>query len=123
MTLASPNSCSSDGYFSDVFDCIGEVCVCNCVCMHTYRHTHTQIWDSQIPLVSTIYSLLYYRIPHKRCPSASQAYLLHQCPRMTVIRFVCVCVCVCVGFVYVYLWLMTLLHSLFIRVQYQEEAL
>ncbi|XP_003384718.1 PREDICTED: M-phase inducer phosphatase-like [Amphimedon queenslandica] len=24
MTLASPNSCSSDGYFSDVFDCVGE---------------------------------------------------------------------------------------------------
>ena len=94
------------------------VTVCVHVYAHVQTHTHTDL-DSQIPLVSTIYSLLYYRIPHKRCPSASQAYLLHQCPRMTVIR----CVCVCVGFVYVHLWLMTLLHSLFIRVQYQEEAL
>ena len=35
MTLASPNSCSSDGYFSDVFDCVGEVCVYTC--MHIDR--------------------------------------------------------------------------------------
>ena len=71
------------------------VTVCVHVYAHVQTHTHTDL-DSQIPLVSTIYSLLYYRIPHKRCPSASQAYLLHQCPRMTVIRCVCVCrVCIC----------------------------